>query len=336
MTKKKINTRKPMSPEARARIAEGMKKAAELKRLQMGLEPASAITGESRREKPLELIKMKDQYFDPILFQPMKTGKPIDKLFSTDGGIPRATNFMLIGDPGIGKSTVTLDILSDLKQAGHKTLFISAEMTRIDLYQYVQRYPKFGEVDILFLGEYLDDNPKVLLEELLDQGYDAVLIDSFTEVMEAIKEGNGMSSSGAEKFIIDLMVKHNLAGNKEKRYTAFIAIAQMTKGGTFVGSNKLKHNTSGMCEIRFDSNGSAFIFFSKNRRGPVNKKMYFSLKESGDVVYDDRRFLLDQESKEFLDEEKKRLEEEEDAFDVLFGTGDLDAPENDGTDYIRR
>ena len=173
MNKTKINkkkTRQPMSAEARARISEGMRKKAELKRIQMGLEPSSIITGESRREKPVELIKMKDQYFDPILFEPMKTGKAIDKLFSTDGGIPRATNFMIIGDPGIGKSTVTLDILSDLAKAGHKTLFISAEMTRIDLYQYVQRYPKFGEVDILFLGEYLDDNPKVLLEELLDQG----------------------------------------------------------------------------------------------------------------------------------------------------------------------
>jgi predicted ATP-dependent serine protease len=336
--KNKINnkTRKPMSPEARARISEGMRKKAELKRIQMGLEPSSVITGESRREKPLELIKMKDQYFDPILFQPMKTGKPIDKLFSTDGGIPRATNFMLIGDPGIGKSTVSLDILSDLNKAGHKTLFLSAEMSRIDLYQYVQRYPKFGDVDILFLGEYLDDNPKLILEELLNRGYDTVLIDSFTEVMEAIKECNGMSSLGAEKFIIDLMVKHNAGENKEKRYTSFLAIAQMTKGGTFVGSNKLKHLTSGMCEIRFDPNGAPFIFFSKNRRGPVNKKMYFSLKESGDVHYDDRRFALDQESKEFLDEEKKRLEEEEDAFDTLFGTGSLDAPENDGTDYIRR
>lgn len=325
-----------MSPEARARISEGMRKKAELKRIQMGLEPSSTITGETRREKPLELIKMKDQYFDPILFQPMKTGKPIDKLFSTDGGIPRATNFMLIGSPGIGKSTVTLDILSDLKQAGNKTLFISAEMTRIDLYQYVQRYPKFGDVDILFLGEYLDDNIKVLLEELLDQSYDAVLIDSFTELIESLKESNSMSTSSAEKFLIDLMVKHNLAGNKEKKYSSFIAIAQMTKGGTFVGSNKLKHNTSGMAHLEFDSNGAAFIFFSKNRRGPVNKKMYFSLKESGDVHYDDRRFALDQESKEFLDEEKKRLEEEEDAFDDLFGTGSLDVPENDGTDYIRR
>jgi len=46
-----------------------------------------------------------------------------------------------------------LDIVSGLQKNGNKCLFISAEMDRTDLYLYVQRYPKFGEIDILFLPE---------------------------------------------------------------------------------------------------------------------------------------------------------------------------------------
>ena len=78
--------------------------------------------------------------------------------------------------------------------------------------------PKFGNVDILFLGEYLDDNPKTVIEEALKVGYDVVLIDSFAEVQEAIKETNRMTTSGSEKFLIDMMIRHNLAGNDSKTH----------------------------------------------------------------------------------------------------------------------
>jgi DNA repair protein RadA/Sms len=252
----------------------------------------------------------------------MKTGKPVDKLFTEDGGFPRATNYMIVGDPGVGKSTVTLDMLSDLAEGGNKVLFISAEMTRIDLFGYVQRYPKFGNVDILFLGEYLDDNPKTVIEEALQFGYDVVLIDSFAEVQEAIKETNRMTTSGSEKFLIDMMIGHNLANNESKTHTAFLVIQQVTKGGVFVGSNKLKHNTTGMLEIRFDDNGqAAYLMFTKNRRGSVNRKMYFSLKESGDVQYDDRRFHIDEGARDIFQQERAQIDSDDDSFNKMFGIG---------------
>lgn len=310
-----------MSPEAKARIAEAVRASAARKRLEAGL-PPTQTNGEPIRTKPLELVRMKDQNFDPILFEPMATGKAVDKLFTPAGGIPRATNYMVVGDPGVGKSTVTLDILSDLAGAGQKVLFISAEMTRIDLFGYVKRYPKFGNVDILFLGEYLDDNPKTVIEEALKVGYDVVLIDSFAEVQEAIKETNRMTTSGSEKFLIDMMIRHNLAGNDSKAHSAFLVIQQVTKGGVFVGSQKLKHNTTGMMEIRFDESGqSTYMVFTKNRRGSTNRKMYFSLKESGDVQYDDRRFHIDEGARDIFEQERAQIQTDDEAFNKMFGIG---------------
>ena len=156
-----------MSEEAKAKIAASVRAAAAKKREEQGLAPLDS-TGIPMRNKELEIVKMKDQDFDPDLFIPMATGKVVDSLFTNDGGVPKATNYMVVGDPGVGKSTVTMDIVADLNEQGYKCLFISAEMTRIDLYQYVQRYPKFGDIDILFLGEYIDDNPKYVIEELLE------------------------------------------------------------------------------------------------------------------------------------------------------------------------
>ena len=193
--------RTPMSEEAKARIAEGVRKSFEAKRLAKSTisEAAKAIGVEP------ESVKMNELTFDPDLFKCLKTHKPIDKLLSTEGGFPKATNFILVGDPGVGKSTVSMDILADLQNNGASVLFISGEMDRVDLYRYVKRYPKFGNLDILFLGEYVDENPKSIIETMLNRGYDVVLIDSFVEVQDTVAEASAMSGKKAEKWLVDLM-----------------------------------------------------------------------------------------------------------------------------------
>jgi len=304
-----------MTEEAKAKIAESVRRAFEAKRLAKGVEVS---TPEILTILP-ESVRMETLTFDPKLFEPIKTGKPIDTLLSTDGGFPRATNFMMVGDPGVGKSTVAMDILSDLQLSGASVLFISAEMDRIDLYGYVKRYPKFGTIDILFLGDYLDQNPKLVVEHMLRKGYDIVLIDSFVEVQDTVKESNGMSTSGTEKWLIDLMRKNNDGQNDTKAYTSFLCIQQVTKGGNFVGSNKLKHNTTGMMEVRFEEDGTRYIVFTKNRRGEVNKRMFFDLSATGDVKYDTARYDLDEAARHILQSEKDELQKQDEGFDKLFG-----------------
>ena len=276
--KELLGVRQPMSDEARAKIAASVRANAEKKRQELG------ITQEQNQRAP-ELIKMRNQHFDPDLFVNMVTGKEVDAFFSNGGGIPKACNYIITGGPGVGKSTVGLDMLSDLAMSGHSVLFVSAEMTRIDLFQYVQRFPKFGSIPILFLGEYTDSNPKRILEEVLAEGYDCVLIDSFAEVQSTVKETLHISGNAAEKWLIDLMLTHNLGGNKNQKNTTFLAIQQVTKGGVFVGSNKLKHNTTGMLELRRDGEENPHMLFTKNRRGQVQEKLFYSLSNSGDVDY---------------------------------------------------
>lgn len=299
--KENTGIRKPMSEETRKKIAQAVKQKAKVKRIEAGLPPDAVIPLVPSRGRELELVQMKDQQFDPALFIPMPTNSPIDFLFTVEGGLPKATNYMVVGDPGVGKSTVALDIVADLIKTGHKCLFISAEMTRIDLYKYVQRYPKFGNIDILFLGEYIDDNPKLVIEEALEAGYDLVLIDSFVEVQEAVREVNRITTNSAEKWLIDLMLRNNLGNNTAQKNTTFLAIQQVTKGGIFVGSNKLKHNTTGMMELRFDDEDPSLshIYFSKNRRGPVNHKIYFSVKEGQSVRYSSQAFPQEEEQEPF-------------------------------------
>lgn len=306
--------RKPMSEEAKAKIAESVRRAFEAKRLAR----VDEVTAQASLTVVPESVRMETLTFDPKLFEPIKTGKPIDTLLSTAGGFPRATNFMMVGDPGVGKSTVAMDILSDLQISGASVLFVSAEMDRIDLYGYVKRYPKFGTIDILFLGDYLDQNPKLVLEHMFNRGYDIILIDSFVEVQDTVKEANGMSTGSTEKWLIDLMKKNNDGQNERKTYTSFLCIQQVTKGGNFVGSNKLKHNTTGMMEVRFEEDGTRYIMFTKNRRGEVNKRMFFDLSATGDVQYDTARYDLDEAARQILQNEKDEIQKESEGFDSLF------------------
>jgi DNA repair protein RadA/Sms len=260
------------------------------------------------------------------LFDAHKTNTPLDGLFSIDGGVPKATNWMVVGDPGVGKSTVTLDIIANAKKSGSKVLFISAEMNQVDLYLYVQRYPKFGELDIFFPQDIAEDeDPRKVLNSILDTGYDLVLIDSFVELQETIREHAKKTRNSSEKRLLDMMYKQNIGQNKGKKYTSFLNIQQVNKGGTFVGSNKLKHMTTGMMEIRFvdeRSQDERYVVFSKNRRGHVGKQMFFDLSASGDVTYDTERFKKSDSLKQLKKKEKEMVKKDGLEFDKLFGLKD--------------
>jgi predicted ATP-dependent serine protease len=57
-------------------------------------------------------------------------------------------------------------------------------------------------------------------------------------------------------------------------------IQQVTKGGVFVGSNKMKHMVDAAAEIRREkesAGGGTYIMFNKNRNGMVDVKLYFQL-----------------------------------------------------------
>ena len=239
-------------------------------------------TGNVKRFKPV-VSTMADFKYDTSLFTPMPTGKKVDSLFSSEGGLMKGTNYAFVGDPGVGKTTVLLDMLADMQAKGQNVLFVSGEMNRIDMVGYVKRYPKFNNVPILFIGDYIENDPLVILESVLSEGYDVVLVDSFAEVAVAVVDYHGGTMKNAETKILNLLEKHNQAENRNKVNTAFMLIQQVTKGGNFAGSNRFKHMLTGMAHMKFDSDGGRAIFFSKNRRGGEMNKLFFSLNQANHV-----------------------------------------------------
>lgn len=104
-------------------------------------------------ENTSDIIRMRELHFSSSLFENYNTGTVLDKLLCSYSGLPKGVNYMIIGDPGVGKTTIILDMLANIQrcQPNCRILFVSAEMNEIDLAIYVQRFPKFGDLDILLL-----------------------------------------------------------------------------------------------------------------------------------------------------------------------------------------
>lgn len=284
----------------------------------------------SPKKMNIKLSKLDDLNINQDLFKPMATGTSFDKFVSQDGGFMPGSNIMAAGAPGIGKTTVLLDLLSNLHEAGKSVLFISAEMSQIDMARYLQRFPNWGQLPILFLADYTDSCPKTVIESVLNQGWDLVLTDSYTEVNDSVKEACGLTRGKTEKWFLDLMIAHNKGKNKPKKYTTFVTILQLSKGGQFVGSNKLKHMTTSMMHLDWDgaeNSGRRYMEFSKNRVGQVGKKLYFDLE--GGVSFDEARYARDLFNDQIVQEERKALNTEGEAFDALFGLGQVEDLEDE-------
>ena len=155
-----------------------------------------------------KVTRMCDINFDPSLFINFLTDTELDSVLSSQRGLPRGVNYMIIGDPGVGKTTIILDMLANLQKTNPKLkiLFISAEMNEIDLAIYVQRYPKFQYLNILFVESdcSIDTHNWETVSSVLTQGWDIVAIDSFYELQSVIKEEENIKLKEAESRILTL------------------------------------------------------------------------------------------------------------------------------------
>ena len=188
-------------------------------------------------ENQARIVRMRDIQLDESLFRKYLTGMVLDELLCSYKGLPKGVNYMVIGDPGVGKTTIILDMLANirLKNPGVRVLFVSAEMNEIDLAVYVKRFPKFQDIDILFIESEFDDGCQThnyhMLTGVLDQGWDIVAIDSFYELQGIVKEEEGITPKKAESMLLSLIKQQNKAQNRRTVNTTFLTIQQVTKSG---------------------------------------------------------------------------------------------------------
>lgn len=270
----------------------------------------------------VETIRLGDLNVSDNLFDPIRTGvRAFDEFLSSDMGFQRGTSIMLTGEPGAGKTTLMVEMGWKAAANGYRVLFVSAEMGRTDMARYLRRFPHWAQhIDVLFLGEYAyEDQAAAAFEAALKTGYDLVLIDSFTEVCDSVKEEQRLSTGGVEKWFLGQVKAHaEMAKNDREVYTCFVTILQLTKGGNFVGSNKLKHMTTAMCHMRFnkDDKTRRYMEFSKNRVGLVQAKLEYSVFET-EITFNELEWETTKLVMGLGQAEEEQKQEEEDLWNEM-------------------
>lgn len=281
-----------------------------------------------------EIIAIEDMEFPE--FKLHTTGKKIDDLFSDHeegGGLYGGTVNIVVGESGVGKSTILLDTLAAVQEQNPeaKVLYVSSEMTRNDILFYYKKTPSIAKVPTLLLMDYVKSgNMDEVLMQTLNKAWDIILIDSHQDIIVKLKEVKSWKASFAESWLTNIMIDA-----AEKHGNAILAIQHMTKGGQYVGSTYLKHATTAMMEIKFDDAGQRYVTFSKNRRGgsAVGKRLYFRL-EDGEVVYDTVRFKETEELSKIENTESIRQQDLSQKFGEIFLAAGSDSEDEESSDSV--
>lgn len=269
----------------------------------------------NERELVVETIDLNN--IDMKRFKAIPTGTAFDKIASKRNGFMPGTTYIITGESGAGKTTVATNLADYLKEnnENYTAGFISGEMDKDDWTEECIDNPRLATLETVFMLNYLDASNyvEILTSSLIMWNF--VILDSFEVVIDQLRELKGWTAKKAESTLINIM----RTAAAESGCTIF-AIQQYTKGGTFVGSNKIKHMLTGMIFVKFDKHGDRYVIFTKNRRGGhmVGKPMYFTKnKQTGRIEFDNKRFENDQAITEFKSEEAEQIQEEAGIFDTL-------------------
>lgn len=199
-----------------------------------------------------------------------KTGyEELDRVLG--GGLVQGSLVLLGGEPGIGKSTLILQICDKIKVNG-SVLYISGEESATQIKMRADRL-NINNENILFLGETCIETIENTLESVKP---DFIIIDSIqTMYSEQLQAAAGSVSQVRE------ITARIMQMCKRKNITT-ILIGHVTKDGNIAGPRVLEHMVDTVLYLEGERYFSYRILRGvKNRFGSTNEVGLFEMREEG-------------------------------------------------------
>ena len=196
--------------------------------------------------------------------------KELDRVLG--GGIVPGSLVLVGGDPGIGKSTLLLQVCRNLSHKEGKLLYISGEESLKQIRMRADRIGKFGDSLSLLCETNLDTVEQVIRRE----NPQIVIIDSIqTMFRETVSSAPGSVSQVRESTGILLRIAKGLG-------IAVFIVGHVTKEGVVAGPRVLEHMVDTVLYFEGDRHASYRILRAvKNRFGSTNEIGVFEMQGSG-------------------------------------------------------
>ena len=188
------------------------------------------------------------------------------------GGVVPGSLVLIGGDPGIGKSTLILQVAQRLAQQGLRTLYISGEESVQQIKMRAQRISADSSELYLLSGTCLED----LIDRLDELAPRIIVIDSIQTIYtESL--GSAPGSIGQVREVTSRLM--SLAKGSGR---AIFLIGHVTKDGAIAGPKVLEHLVDTV--LYFEGDGShmyRILRAVKNRYGPTNEIGVFEMMDNG-------------------------------------------------------
>ncbi len=188
------------------------------------------------------------------------------------GGIVPGSLVLVGGDPGIGKSTLLLQVCRELADRGEKLLYVSGEESLQQIKIRASRMGRFGSSLLLLCETNLD-----FIREAIERTKPTVVIIDSIQTMynETVSSAPGSVSQVRESTGVLMQIA------KVMGISVFI-VGHVTKEGVVAGPRVLEHMVDTVLYFEGDRHAAYRVLRSvKNRFGSTNEIGVFEMREQG-------------------------------------------------------
>jgi DNA repair protein RadA/Sms len=188
------------------------------------------------------------------------------------GGIVTHSVILIGGEPGVGKSTLLLEVSAVLSEKGKKVLYYSGEESAVQIKIRAERLAIHSDNIYLFTIGTLED----LQRHVKEIKPDFLIVDSIQTITS--KKISSLSGSVSSlRYVTAAIIE--LA--KKNAMTVFI-IGHITKDGQLAGPKTLEHMVDAVLYFQGEMQTDIRLLRAeKNRFGPVNEIGIFQMTEKG-------------------------------------------------------
>ena len=189
------------------------------------------------------------------------------------GGVVVGSVTLIGGDPGIGKSTLLIQTISNMaSKLNKRTLYVTGEESDSQIKLRAERL----ELDTDKIHIISETNIETILEHVRDFKPEVLIIDS----IQSMFTSSSSSNPGSKKQLED-STKILTIYSKQNNVSTFI-VGHVTKDGSIAGPKVLEHIVDTVVYFEGDEDSKFRLLRSiKNRFGETGEVALFSMEEKG-------------------------------------------------------